>query len=78
MRKPAVIADIPATRPKSIGAAKGLIARILQEMPWDKDEQARYFKLHGMEARTPAELNENEVRQIIADMEASRIINFAD
>jgi hypothetical protein len=78
MRKAAVIADIPATRPKTISSARGLIARILHEMPWDADEQARYFKIHGLEARTPADLNENEVRQLIADMEASRMINFSD
>jgi hypothetical protein len=78
MAKAAVIPDIPATRPKSIGAAKGLIARILQENEWNEDEQARYFALKGLKARTADELSPEEVRTVIAKMEASRMINFAD
>lgn len=74
--KATVIPDLPVTRPKTIAKARDLIRQTLDEMPWDEGEQARYFKIHGVEARTPDELTEDEVRQITADMEASRMVNF--
>ena len=76
MAKSAVVPDLPIDRPKTIPQGREIIRRTLDEMPWDADEQARYFKIHGVEARTPAELTEDEVRQIVADMEASRMVNF--
>ena len=76
MAKAAVIAELKAARPVKIGDARVLIAQTLDEMPWDAGEQARYFEIHGVAARTPAELSEDEVRQIIADMESSRMVNF--
>jgi hypothetical protein len=78
MRSTAVIPDIPATRPRTISAAKGLIARILTENDWSASEQARYFELKGLKARTADELSPEEARTVIASMESSRMINFAD
>lgn len=78
MGKAAVIPDLPATRPTTIAAAKGLIARILQENDWSASEQAKYFELKGLNARSAEDLSPEEVRTVISQMEASRMINFAD
>jgi hypothetical protein len=77
MRKSAVIPDIPATRPRTIAAAKGLIARIFEENNWDASECRRYLKMHGHDTDLET-LSPDGVREITAAMETSRMINFAN
>lgn len=77
-KAPAVIPDLPDVRPKTIADARELITRTLNSQPWDADEQARYFKIHGCRAGTVDELSEDEVRQVVRAMESSRMVNFKD
>lgn len=76
MRKSAVIPDLPAARPKTIEAARGLIARIFAENEWSADECRRYLKMHGYDVELE-DLSSTGVRDITAAMERSRMICFA-
>lgn len=77
MSKPAVIPDLKGTRPETIAAARGLIARIFAENRWSKGEQRRYLKMLGYNADVET-LSAEGVRDVVSDLENARMVVFRD
>lgn len=65
-------------RPKSIGDAMKMIAGVFERNRWDVEAQSRYFKLKGIDAERIEGLTADEVRTLLAAMERSHLILFAD
>ncbi len=65
-------------RPSSIGDARKLINEVFERNRWDRDDQARYFKMKGIEATRLEDLTAEDIRTVISSMENSRMMNFQD
>lgn len=77
MSKPAIIPDLKATRPETIAAARGLIARIFAENRWSEDEQRRYLKMLGYDCGLET-LSVEGVRDVVSDLENARMVVFRE
>lgn len=75
MIKGDVIPDLPATRPQTIAAARGLIGRVFEENGWDAGEQRRFICSVGYDADL-VYLSAAGVRDVLARMESSKMILF--
>lgn len=77
MSKPVIIPDLKATRPVTIAAARGLIARIFAENRWTADEQRRYLRMLGYDCDLET-LSVEDVRDVVSDLENARMVVFKD
>lgn len=65
-------------RPKSVGEAKRLIAATFERNRWDDDSCRRYIGMKIGEEKDLAETSPEETRTILAAMQRSRMVIFAD
>lgn len=65
-------------RPKTINDARRLIAECFERQGWDEDSQKNYFEMKGIEAERLADVSPDDIRKIVAAMEKSHMLIFAD
>jgi hypothetical protein len=70
-----IIPDPKDLYPRSVAEAKTLIKRVFAEQGWQEDLQQIYFQLLGIK-NTVKTLTHSECRQVINDMQVSKMILF--
>jgi len=65
-------------RPKSIGDARRMIAETFERNQWNRNDQERYFRGKGIDAKYLEELTNDDIRAVLGYFEKARMIIFAD
>ncbi|MGE3953529.1 MAG: hypothetical protein AB7F88_19770 [Pyrinomonadaceae bacterium] len=64
----------PERRPRTLGDARRLIAKVYRANDWDEDEQIRWHAIIGLSEKPLADLNEDAVRKNVAELVAARML----